>query len=117
MHNNRIRLALEERLNRPVSDELMGFLMKRGYIEDVEVDAMDVNELADVARDIIKAGGGVAGGREAPRMLRRGNGSKEPSPTPFLRSHALSVLLGKEAEKEAEVQAFRQEVLVGNLGR
>ena len=115
MHNNRIRLALEERLNRPVSDELMGFLMKRGYIEDVEVDAMDVNELADVARDIIKAGGGVAGGREAPRMLRRGNGSKEPSPTPLLRSQALSVLLGKEAEKEPEVQAFRQEVLGGNL--
>ena len=115
MHNNRIRLALEERLNRPVADEMMEFLSAQGYIEDVEINARDINDLAEIVRRVMRASGGVAGGREAPRMLRRGNGPKEPSPTPLLRSQALSVLLGKEAEKEAEVLAFRQEALGGNL--
>ena len=115
MHNNRIRLALEERLNRPVADEMMVFLSAQGYIEDVEINARDINDLAEIVRRVMRASGGVAGGREAPRMLRRGNGSKEPSPTPLLRSQALSILLAKEAEKETEVQAFRQEVLGANL--
>jgi len=115
MHNNRIRLALEERLNRPVSDAMMKYLTELGYIDDVKWDLKDINDLADIVRSIKRAAGDSAGGIKNPDMLSSGNISKESIPTARLRSQALSILLAKEAEKEPEVQAFRQEVLGGNL--
>ena len=115
MHNNRIRLALEERLDRPVSDAMMKYLTELGYIDDVKWDLKDINDLADIVRSIKRAAGDSAGGIKNPDMLSSGNISKESIPTARLRSQALSILLAKEAEKEPEVQAFRQEVLGGNL--
>ena len=83
MHNASIRVALEQPLNLPVTDELMEFLMTQGYIEDAEIDARDINELADIARSVIRAGSGVSGGREAPPMLRRETVRKNPAQHPF----------------------------------
>ena len=110
-----IRDALEQALKSRITDAMMKYLTELGYIDDVKWDLKDINDLADIVRSIKRAAGDSAGGIKNPDMLSSGNISKESIPTARLRSQALSILLAKEAEKEPEVQAFRQEVLGGNL--
>ena len=104
MYYNQIRPALEKALGSPVNDEMWGYLVELGCVESVEIDAEDINYLADHARKIIAAGGGGSRGREKPSMISR-------PITPPVRTEIYSVLLAQRAAQETDIVNFRNEVL------
>ena len=69
MYIEDIRSALEVSLSEHVSDELWSLLVELGSVEDVEIEARDINYLADMARKILEAGSSRRVGVRAPTTV------------------------------------------------
>ncbi len=97
-------------LNRPVSDEMWGFLYSRDVPKRLATGEMTVHAVAEEIRQIERASGRA--GKSSSEAGSRGLAVVDPA-----RQEAMARLFAMDAEQDPDVKAFRKEFLNGELLR
>lgn len=108
----RIRSEVERELDSTLSDSAWDYLLDKGYVEDVLIEAETIQWLADEARQVLRAGGRPAGPPPQAAPMRSGRPDRSRN---AVRVDAISVLLAGDARERKDAQTFREEVLADGL--
>ncbi len=109
-----VRRDLERKLGGALPEPAWAFLVERGWVADVRMADMPIDELVKETRVHLRAWGHPLHARTAaPRMLASNRPEKAAKTVPG-RQEVIARLLATEAGRDEEVRSFREDVLRGS---
>lgn len=107
------REKLEKVLRTKLKDGIWGLLVSDAYVHEYETGPLDMNGLADRARQLLQGYGEHVPGQHRPPKTVRVPKKKSRDRTTMTREIAVSILVAKLAAQDEWVQTFRKKVLDG----